>query len=96
MRILHLIATLSRESGGPAQACVDAFDADMVKLPGGTSPTKERALVSFDGPSWLFRVAADNTRRESRVEYRAMSCRPDVGVEVPADVYELPGTTRNE
>lgn len=82
--------------GTPTSACVDAFDADMVKLPGATATTKERALVSFDGPSWLFRVATDSTRRESRVEYRSMSCRPDVGVEVPADVYELPGTARNE
>lgn len=82
--------------GTPARACVDAFDADMVKTPGATTVTKERALVSFDGPSWLFRVAADSTRRQARIEHRAMTCRPDPAVEPPAEVYELPGTTQNE
>jgi hypothetical protein len=81
--------------GTPEAACVDVFDADLVKL-AGAALAKERALVSIDGPSWLFRVASDTTRREARVEYRSMSCRPDVGVDVPAEVYELPGTIRNE
>jgi hypothetical protein len=82
--------------GIPDAACVDVFDADLVKTSAATALAKERALVSLDGPSWLFRVASDNTRRESRVEYRVMTCRPDAGAEVPGEVYDLPGTSRNE
>jgi hypothetical protein len=81
---------------GTAQSpCADAFDADLVRAaPGGS--TRERALLSLDGPSWLFRLAPDNSRRETRVEYRSMNCRPDAGVELPAEIYDMPGTNQND
>jgi len=81
--------------GTPAAPCVDVFDAEQVRTSSASS-SRERALLSLDGPSWLFRATADNSRRDARVEYRTMSCRPDAAVEVPADVYDMPGTDRNE
>jgi hypothetical protein len=81
--------------GTPEAPCVDVFDAEPVKT-SGASNARERALLSLDGPSWLFRMTADNSRRDARVEYRSMSCRPDPGVEVPPEVYDMPGTDRNE
>jgi hypothetical protein len=81
--------------GTPDAPCVDVFDAEPVKT-SGASNARERALLSLDGPSWLFRMTADHSRRDARVEYRSMSCRPDPGVEVPPEVYDMPGTDRNE
>jgi hypothetical protein len=81
--------------GTPEAPFVDVFDAEPVKT-SGASNARERALLSLDGPSWLFRMTADNSRRDARVEYRSMSCRPDPGVEVPPEVYDMPGTDRNE
>jgi hypothetical protein len=48
--------------------------------------------LSLDGPSWLFRMTTDNSRRDVRVEYRSMTCRPDAGTELPPDIYDMPGT----
>jgi hypothetical protein len=81
--------------GTPENPCADAFDATLVKSAPGAS-TRERALLSLDGPSWLFRLAPDNSRRETRVEYRSMNCRPDAGVELPAEIYDMPGTNQND
>ena len=81
--------------GTPDAACADAFDAEPVKSV-SSSGARERALLSLDGPSWLFRTTSDNSRRDARVEYRSMTCRPDPNVEVPPDVYDMPGTDRNE
>jgi hypothetical protein len=80
--------------GTPEHACALAFDADLVKGAGGSANPRERALLSLEGPSWLFRFATDTSRREARVEYRAMNCRPDSGVELPPEIYDLPGTNR--
>jgi hypothetical protein len=82
--------------GTPERPCAAAFDAELVKSSSGTSSARERALLSLDGPSWLFRVTVDNSRRDARVEYRTMSCHPDPAVEVPSEVYDMPGTDRNE
>jgi hypothetical protein len=82
--------------GTPEHPCADAFDAELVKAPSGTSSARERALLSLDGPSWLFRVSVDGSRRDARVEYRTMSCRSDPALEVPSEVYDMPGTDRNE
>jgi hypothetical protein len=81
--------------GTPDAPCVDVFDAEQVKT-SNASNSRERALLSLDGPSWLFRMTSDNSRRDARVEYRSMTCRPDPGVEVPAEIYDMPGTDRNE
>jgi hypothetical protein len=81
--------------GTPESPCADALDAELVKSAPG-SAARERALLSLDGPSWLFRLAPDNSRRETRVEYRSMSCRPDASVELPAEIYDLPGTNQND
>jgi hypothetical protein len=81
--------------GTPDAPCVDVFDAEQVKT-SSASNSRERALLSLDGPSWLFRMTSDNSRRDARVEYRSMTCRPDAGVEVPSEVYDMPGTDRNE
>lgn len=82
--------------GTPDAACVDAFDADPVRTLGLTQTPRERALLSPLGLSWLFRVAPENPRRDTRIEYRSMKCRLDPGAEVPAEVYELPGTHRDD
>jgi hypothetical protein len=81
--------------GTPDAPCVDVFDAEQVKTSGAIN-SRERALLSLDGPSWLFRTALDNSRRDARVEYRSMTCRPDAGVELPPEVYDMPGTGQNE
>jgi hypothetical protein len=78
--------------GGPDSACAVAFDAEPVRTPQSVPGARERVLLSADGPSWLFRVAPDNARRDTRIEYRSMRCNIDAGAEVPAEVYELPGT----
>jgi hypothetical protein len=82
--------------GTPDAACVEAFDADPVRTQGAPQTTRERALLSPGGLSWLFRVAPENPRRDARIEYRTMKCRLDPGAEVPAEVYELPGTHRDD
>lgn len=74
------------------KACVEIYDADAVKTPLTPAAPRERALVSTRGPSWLFRVAPDANRRDVRVEYRTMQCKTDPGLEVPSEVYEMPGT----
>ena len=82
--------------GTPQSPCLAAFDADLVRIAPGTSGARERALIFPDDPSWLFRLAPDSARREPRVEYRSMSCRPDPSLELPPEVYEMPGTERVE
>jgi hypothetical protein len=82
--------------GTPEVPCADVFDAELIKSSSGTSSGRERALLSLDGPSWLFRLAPDTSRRDPRVEYRSMTCRPDTGVELPPEVYDMPGTDRSE
>ncbi|HTV25641.1 MAG TPA: hypothetical protein VMG12_43395, partial [Polyangiaceae bacterium] len=52
--------------GTPDAPCVDVFDAEAVKT-GNSSSARERALLSLDGPSWLFRMSSDNSRRDARV-----------------------------
>jgi hypothetical protein len=79
--------------GTPEHPCVAALDADPVRLTSSGGSARERALLFPDGSSWLFRLATvDGGRREARVEYRSMSCRPDPNLEPPPEVYELPGT----
>ena len=78
--------------GTPDKACVEVYDADTVKTPVTPATSRERALVSTRGPSWLFRMAPDTNRRDVRVEYRTMQCKADPGLEVPSEVYEMPGT----
>lgn len=73
-------------------ACAQAFDAEPVRTPGSMPGARERALLSAEGPSWLFRLAPDNSRRDTRVEYRTMKCSFDPGLEIPPEVYELNGT----
>jgi len=80
--------------GSPDSPCLGAFDTDLVRVTSATSGARERALVFPDGPSWLFRLAPDSARREPRVEYRSMLCRPDPNLELPPEVYEMPGTER--
>jgi hypothetical protein len=80
--------------GSPEAPCVDVFDAELVKTSAANN-ARERALLSLEGPSWLFRMTTDNSRRDARVEYRSMACRLDPGVDVPAEVYDMPGTDRN-
>jgi hypothetical protein len=80
--------------GSPESPCLGAFDTDLVRVASATSGARERALVLPDGPSWLFRLAPDTARREPRVEYRSMICRPDPNLELPPEVYEMPGTER--
>ena len=80
--------------GSPESPCLGAFDTDLVRVTSAASGARERALVFADGPSWLFRLAPDSARREPRVEYRSMSCRPDPNLELPPEVYEMPGTER--
>jgi hypothetical protein len=78
--------------GTPESACAATFDGDLVKAALAPGNARERALVNLDGPSWLFRTVSDNTRRDTRVEYRTMLCHPDVSAELPAEIYEMPGT----
>jgi hypothetical protein len=78
--------------GGPGSACAVAFDAEPVRTPQSVPGARERALLSADGPSWLFRLAPDSSRRDTRIEYRTMQCNLDASAEVPAEIYELPGT----
>jgi hypothetical protein len=78
--------------GSPDKPCAEVFDAELVQAPGSTGATKERALVSPGGTSWLFRLSPDNTRRDLRVEYRTMQCKSDPGLDPPSEVYEMPGT----
>jgi hypothetical protein len=80
--------------GSPESPCLAAFDTDLVRVASPTSGARERALLFPDGPSWLFRLAPDSARREPRVEYRPMTCRPDPNLELPTEVYEMPGTER--
>jgi hypothetical protein len=78
--------------GTPDNPCADVFDADLVRSSSAAGNTRERALLSLDGPSWLFRATPDSSRRDARIEYRSMTCRPDAAVELPPDVYDMPGT----
>ncbi len=73
-------------------ACAHAYDTEPVRTPLSVPGARERALLSADGPSWLFRMAPDNARRDVRIEYRSMRCTFDAGVEIPPEVYELSGT----
>lgn len=82
--------------GSPAEPCAEVFDAELVQAPGSTGVTKERALVSPGGPSWLFRLSPDNTRRDVRVEYRTMQCKFDPSLDPPPEVYEMPGTRQED
>ena len=63
-----------------------------MRTPLSVPGARERALLSADGPSWLFRMASDNARRDVRVEYRTMKCSLDSGLEIPPEVFELSGT----
>jgi hypothetical protein len=78
--------------GTPDAACAQAFDTEPVKTSLSPPSARERVLLSADGPSWLFRVSPDNTRRDARIEYRTMKCSVDGGVTIPPEVYDLPGT----
>ena len=78
--------------GTPDAACAQALEGEPVKTALSPPSPRERVLLSADGPSWLFRVAPDNTRRDVRIEYRTMKCSVDGGVAVPPEVYDLPGT----
>jgi hypothetical protein len=78
--------------GTPDNPCADVFDADLVRSSSASGNARERALLSLEGPSWLFRAAPDNSRRDARVEYRSMTCRPDAAAELPPDIYDMPGT----
>lgn len=82
--------------GTPEKPCADAFDADLVRSASATQSARERALLNLEGPSWLFRMTPDNSRRDTRVEYRTMNCRPDAGVELPPELYDMPGTNLAE
>jgi hypothetical protein len=82
--------------GTPEKPCAAAFDADLVKTSSPSSNAKERALLSLEGPSWLFRIAPDNSRRDARVEYRSMTCRPDAGMDLPPEIFDMPGTDHAE
>jgi hypothetical protein len=73
-------------------ACAQAFEAEPVRTPLAAPGARERVLLSAEGPSWLFRIAPDNSRRDVRIEYRSMQCSLDTGAEVPVEVYDLPGT----
>lgn len=83
MAILH---------GTPERACAMVFDADTVRTGAAAQTIRERALIATRGPSFLFRASPDPARRDARVEYRRMQCRLDPSIEVPPDVYEMPGT----
>lgn len=90
---LRVLLTDSAVLHGTVESpCAAAFDAELVKTPGTPGNARERALLSLDGPSWLFRGSPEGGRRETRVEYRAMTCRPDPGAELPPELFELPGT----
>jgi len=78
--------------GTPEAPCVEYLDAELVKTVATPGGTRERALLGAQGISWLFRIAPDAARREVRVEYRAMTCRPDPNAEIPPEVYDLPDT----
>lgn len=78
--------------GTPGAACAQALDGEPVKISLSPPSAREHVLLSGDGPSWLFRVAPDNTRRDARIEYRTMKCKVDGGVAIPPEVYDLPGT----
>ncbi|MEY4546333.1 MAG: hypothetical protein RL685_2528 [Pseudomonadota bacterium] len=73
-------------------ACAQAFEAEPVRTPLSVPGARERVLLSAEGPSWLFRMAPDNARRDLRIEYRTMKCSFDGGLEVPPEVNELPDT----
>ena len=73
-------------------ACAQAFEAEPVRTPLAAPGVRERVLLSAEGPSWLFRIAPDNSRRDVRIEYRSMQCSLDATAEVPVEVYDLPGT----
>lgn len=90
LRILLTDSAVLR--GSPHAACAEVFDAELVQVPVIPGTSRERALVSLGGPSWLFRLSPDTTRRNVRVEYRMMQCKADPGVEAPSEVYEMPGT----
>lgn len=78
--------------GTPDAPCAEAFDAEPVRTSATPATSRERVLVSLRGPSWLFRLSADTNRRDARVEYRRMTCRFDPELEVPAEIYDMPGT----
>jgi hypothetical protein len=78
--------------GTPDAACAQAFEAEPVRTPLSVPGARERVLLSAEGPSWLFRMAPDNARRDLRIEYRTMKCSFDGGLEVPPEVNELPDT----
>lgn len=73
-------------------ACAHAFDAEPVRTPLSVPGARERVLLSAEGTSWLFRMAPDNARRETRVEYRTMKCSFDSELDIPPEVFELSGT----
>jgi hypothetical protein len=78
--------------GTPSAPCVAAYDAEPVRTAAGSAATRERALLGSDGASWLFRVAPEGTRRDARIEYRAMRCTADPAAEAPPELFDLPDT----
>lgn len=81
--------------GSKDEPCAEVFDAEPVQAAGSAGAMRERALVSPGGPSWLFRLSPDSSRREPRVEYRSMRCKTEPGVDPPVEVYEMPGTRQD-
>jgi hypothetical protein len=89
-----LLTTSAVMHGTPQDPCVAAFDADVIALdPSIGTPEQERAILPVDDleHSWLFRTVY-NPNGEATVEYRAMSCRFDGGVEIPPETYAATGT----
>jgi hypothetical protein len=79
--------------GTPDAACVAAFEAEIVAIDTTTVTENERAIIPLAelDAAWLFRLLPA-TGEEPRVEARRMSCRFDPNLEVPAEVYQAPGT----
>lgn len=72
--------------GTPEAPCASTFGAVLVPAEGAQA-NRESALISLDTPerSVLFRILGDGAA--ARVEYRAMNCRFDPSLDVPAEAY---------
>jgi hypothetical protein len=81
-----LLTTGAVLHGTPDAPCASTFGAVLVPAD-GAPPSRESALISLDTPerSVLFRVMGDGAA--TRVEYRAMNCRFDPNLDVPAEAY---------
>jgi hypothetical protein len=79
--------------GTPGSPCVAAFGVEAIPNESGMTPA-ETAIIAPDDleHAWFFRQVPTPNAAGLRIEYRAMSCRFAPTLEIPPELYRVPGT----